>query len=155
VALEEIDEIDGRRAYRLRVNLSSGEVDHVWIDASSFLEIRYDRPSYGPKEGNPAVSVFYRDYKDFDGLKLPSIIETAAAPGQSPDRMTLERVSINPRIDRYAFSEPGRRGRRGDFARRFPEADTARRPPLPPAASPAAPADGPAASLQTPSSNSP
>ena len=141
VDLEGLDEIDGHRAYRLRVGLASGEVDHVWIDASSFLEIRNDRPSYGPKEANQVVSVFYRDYKDFEGLKLPSIIETAALAGQSPDRMTIERVMVNPRLDKRAFAEPGLHAGRGEFARR-PESNPARRLPAPPATAQAASALG-------------
>jgi len=153
VALEEIDEIDGHRAYRLRVTLASGEVDHIWIDTASFLEIRCDRPSYGPKEANPEVSVFYRDYKDFDGLKLPSIIETAAVAGQSPDRMTIERVSVNPRLEKYTFAEPGLRRRRGQFARGAAEANPARRLLQTPESPAATPDEGSAAALQLPSSH--
>jgi len=154
VVVEEIDEIDHHRAYRLRLDLSSGEVGHVWIDASTFLEIRYDRPSYGPKGTNEVVSVFYRDYKIHEGLNLPSIIETAAAPGQAPDRMMIERVSVNPRLDKHAFSEPGLRSGRGPWARR-PDANPARLPPAPPATAQAAPIPGAADPSHPPSPGSP
>jgi len=153
VDLEQIDTIDGQRAYRLRVVLASGEVDRVWIDAASFLEVRYDRPSYGPKEANQTVSVFYRDYQDFEGLKLPATIETAAAPGQSPDRMTIERVAINPRLDRYAFAEPGQRGRHAPLARGSAEVGVARRPAPPTAPALPLPAEGRAAALPSPAAN--
>ena len=152
VDLEEIDTIDAQRVYRLRVVLASGEIDRVWIDAATFLDVRYDRPSYGPKGANQTVSVFYRDYQDFEGLKLPSRIETAAASGQSPDRMTIERVAINPRLDRYAFAEPGLRARHAPLARGPSDATMARRPAAAVTASPPPPAEGRAASLSAPSS---
>jgi hypothetical protein len=108
LALEGLEEVEGRRAFRLKVVLSNGEVDHVWVDPQTFLELRYDRPSYGPPGAKQTVSVFYRDYKEFDGLQVPTIIETAAGPGQSPDRMVIERVTVNARLDQSAFADPRR-----------------------------------------------
>lgn len=107
VALEGTDQIEGHKTYRLRVQLSTGEVDHVWIDASSFLEMRYDRPVDGPRAGGRSVSTFYSDYRTYDGLQVPSVIETGVGSDSTPDRMMIERVVLNAPLDDERFAQPG------------------------------------------------
>jgi hypothetical protein len=109
VTLEGLDEIEGRKAYRLLLRLASGETDRLWIDATSFLDIRYDRTPPGAAGGAArVVSTRYRDYKTFDGLQIPSVIETgpSAGPGSAPDRMVIERVEVNPPLDKRTFANP-------------------------------------------------
>jgi hypothetical protein len=107
VSLVGIDDIDKHNAYHLIVRTASGESQHVWVDAKSFLEIRYDRPAGGPAGASRTVSVLYRDYRTTDGLTIPSIIETAAGPGTPPDRMVIERVTLNPALSNQTFRVPG------------------------------------------------
>ena len=76
VALEGIDDIEGHKTYRLSLRLPTGETDRIWIDAKTFLEVRYDRPSDGSIGAARNVSVLYSDYRNYDGLQLPSVIET-------------------------------------------------------------------------------
>jgi len=112
VTLESLDEMDGHKVYRLSVHLGSGETDRVWIDAKSFLEVRYDRPvSSAPGAAN--VSVFYGNYQTFAGLRLPTVIQTATAPGMPPDQMVIEKVMLNAPVDERSFSPPGARSLRG------------------------------------------
>jgi hypothetical protein len=109
VTLGGLDEIDGRKAWRLDVRLPGGERDQLWIDAKTFLDIRCDRVTDGPgPAGLPRhiVSLIYRDYRSFDGLRIPSIIESAAGAGGPPDRMVIERVLVNTPLDQRAFVMP-------------------------------------------------
>jgi hypothetical protein len=109
VKLEGLDEIDGRKAYRLELRPASGETDRLWIDTTSFLDIRYDRTPAGAAGGaTRVVSTRYRDYKTFDGLQIPSVIETGAGAGSgsAPDRMVIERVVVNPPLDKRTFADP-------------------------------------------------
>jgi len=107
VTLEGLDEIEGHSAYRLEVRLLAGERDRLWIDAKSFLDVRCDRVVDGPT-GVPrkVVSLLYRDYKTFEGLKMPTIIETSGDAHSPPDRMVIERVLLNPPLDSWAFVNP-------------------------------------------------
>lgn len=107
VSLVGIDDIEKHNAYHLIVRTASGESQHVWVDAKSFLEIRYDRPAGGPAGAPRTVSVVYRDYRTTDGLTMPSIVETAAGPGTPPDRMVIERVVLNPALSDHTFRNPG------------------------------------------------
>ena len=130
VSLAGTDEIEKHKAYHLIVRTANGEKQHVWVDAETFLEIRYDRPGGEPGPAAPSgsgsqsaagpsaaagapaavsrtVSVIYRDYKTTDGLKIPSTIETGVAPGTQPDRMVIERVMVNPPLNEQTFTMPG------------------------------------------------
>src|SRR5207302_3232127 len=42
VALEGIDPVEGKDAYRLKLTMKSGEVQHVWIDAHSYLDVKVE-----------------------------------------------------------------------------------------------------------------
>jgi outer membrane lipoprotein-sorting protein len=113
VALEGTDEVEGHKAFRLKVELASGETDHVWIDSTTFLEVRYDRPTYGPAGTPQTVSMFYRDYKPVENLQIPMVIETAGGPGAPPDKIVIDRVFLNTPVDDRAFAQPGMHERRG------------------------------------------
>jgi hypothetical protein len=109
-ALDGIDRVEGREAYRLSVELPSGAERKVWIDVHTNLEVRLDRPSASPFGPGKPVSVYYRDYQTEGGVKLPHVIETIAAPGGSPvetsDRLVIRHVIFNPQLETTAFVPP-------------------------------------------------
>jgi hypothetical protein len=107
IAVEGVDDIEGHSTYRLSVKLATGEIDHVWIDAKTFLDVRYDRPSDGAIGAARPVSISYSDYRNYEGLQLPSVIETGVGSGSTPDRMMIERVVLNAPLDDDRFSHPG------------------------------------------------
>jgi len=113
VSVEGLDEIEGHKCYRLEVRLASGERDRLWVDAKTFLEIRYDRFTAGPvRLLGRVMSVVYRDYKSFDGVKMPTVIERSAEAGDRPDRMVIEQVALNSPLDNSTFAKPGTARRR-------------------------------------------
>jgi hypothetical protein len=106
VELDGTEEVDGHKAYRLTVKLPSGTTRHVWIDAATFLEIRYDREARGPTGQPGIVLVNYRDYRTIDGLQIPMTIDTGSADGRPRDRMAIDRVLLNPPLAESEFSWP-------------------------------------------------
>ena len=151
VEVQGIDEIEKRQAYHLILHTASGETQHVWVDTETFLEVRYDRPAPAAADGTSrTVSVAYRDYKATDGLQIPTVIETGVGSGAAPDKMVIERVVLNPRLEARAFSEPGGGGMqdRAASAARRPTSPTAHRLPawLKATPSPSATNPGPSAS---------
>ena len=118
VTLDGIDRADDRPAYRLSLTLPGGVERKVWIDVKTNLEIRIDRPATNPLKPGAPVSVYYRDYKPVDGLVLPHVVETglsrgAAAP-ESVDRLVIERLMVNPKLDADAFALPASPFRHGN-----------------------------------------
>jgi hypothetical protein len=104
IELEGDDEIDGRKDYRIGVTLASGEHQTVWIDAESFLDSRFDRTAYSQNGSRGVITVRYRDYKEVQGLALPSLIEIGGAAASKPDRMVIERVALNAAIPEREFA---------------------------------------------------
>ena len=122
VTLEGTEALDGRKTYRIGVSLASGEHQTVWVDAESFLESRYDRTAYGTAGTQGMVSVRYREYKEVEGLAVPSVIEISGAGGGQPDRMVIDRVALNPEIDDHEFDGLGTpRGRAAAEPRTTPQ----------------------------------
>ena len=112
VGLEGVEEVDGRKAYRLSLKLASGEHHKVWIDSQTFLELKYVRTSYSSAWVPATVSITYGDYKDIGGLQIPSVLEISTASGKVPDKMVIERIALNPSVDDRVFGRPGRPSRR-------------------------------------------
>jgi hypothetical protein len=98
--------VDGHATYRLTVKLASGTTRHVWIDATTFLEIRYDREARVPSGQPGIVLVNYRDYRSIDGLQIPMTIDTGSADDRTVDRMTIDHVLLNPALAESEFSWP-------------------------------------------------
>jgi hypothetical protein len=107
ISLIGLQELEGRKAYVLGLRLASGSSYLVWIDAESFLELRYDRELVNA-QGRPAMSsVYFGDYRAVEGLHLPFIIETGTADGKTRDKLVIEQVALNPRLDDRTFARPG------------------------------------------------
>jgi len=110
VTLAGFGETAGREAYVLKVALPSGGNHRVWVDAENFLELRHDREVRDGGGRQSMVTVFYRDYRTFDGLEIPTTIETAATTGQAMNRLVIERIAINPSLDEKLFAKPNAPG---------------------------------------------
>ena len=111
VALGGMDEVEGRRAYRLSVKLPSGNSHHVWVDAQTFLEVKYDRLARSKFGQAGMVSVFYRDYRTVEGLQIPFMIESKADKATATDKMVIDKVLLNPPLEDAVFAYSGSPGR--------------------------------------------
>ena len=127
VTLEGTEMIEGRKAYHLDVTVASGEHQEVWVDAQNFLDIRMDRPSYAGSGTAGMVPVYYRNYKPFEGLQIPTTIEIGSGTGTEPDRMQIERVVINAPLDDRTFERPGEHRRNAGVMNSLPNRATPRR----------------------------
>ena len=106
VALEGTDQVEGRKAYRLRVTLPSGAVERIWVDAETFLDVRQDHEARRAGSAPTTVSVFYRNYQTFEGLQIPVVIETRAPTSGTGDRMVIDKVALNQPLDDARFAKP-------------------------------------------------
>ncbi|GAC1328756.1 MAG: hypothetical protein NVSMB15_00480 [Steroidobacteraceae bacterium] len=113
VELAGTERVEGRQAYRLNVRLASGDRHAIWIDAQTFLDVKYDRTSYSATGKPGIVSVFYRNYQTVDGLQIPMLLEIGVGSGRTPDKMVIDKIALNPPVSDDAFVKPAgaRRGR--------------------------------------------
>jgi hypothetical protein len=106
VALAGAEKVEGHGAYKLKLTLKDGSQRLMWIDASTFLQVKV--------EGDPRkfdgkmrpVFVFLRDYRSENGLKVPHVIETTVQGAKQTHKMTIERVSVNAPVDTALFAKP-------------------------------------------------
>ncbi len=106
VALDGMDKVEGRSAYRLSVKLPSGVSHHVWIDAQNFLDLKYDRESRNAAGQTGTVSVYYRDYKTIDGVQIPQVMESGTDAAKGRDRMVIDRIVLNAALPDRLFARP-------------------------------------------------
>ena len=104
VALHGTAIVEGHKAYRLDLRLPSGQARTDWIDANSFLELKYERTGRDAAGHAATVTVYLRDYQKIQGLVLPLTIETGNAGGG--EKMHIEKVALNPELPDDAFSKP-------------------------------------------------
>jgi hypothetical protein len=106
IALAGTESVDGRAAYKLALTLKTGEVRNVWIDGSSFLEIKMDvAPRRMDGKMHP-VQTYFSDYKSVNGLMIPYSVETRVEGKRDAERMIVERVALNPTLDSLRFAKP-------------------------------------------------
>jgi hypothetical protein len=117
IELAGIEKVEGRDDYKIKVTLKNGESKNVWIDADTFLETKI--------EGSPRrldgvyhpVEIYYRDYRDVSGVKIPFTVETRVLPVAKnaigmhdtpvpPEKMIFDKVVVNPKLDASLFTKP-------------------------------------------------
>lgn len=98
--------VEGHRAYVLKLTMKDNTSRRVWIDASSFLEVKIDGD---PRklDGKPHnVAIFYRDYRKEGGLVIPHTLETAVVGARGTHKLIIDKVTLNPQADDTLFAKP-------------------------------------------------
>lgn len=105
VALEGMEPVEGRKAYKLKVTLKDGQVRRVWIDAETFLDVKIDGTrQLGGK--SRTVATYLRDYKSVNGVKVPYLLETKVEGVNGSEKIQIEQVALNPKIADSRFTKP-------------------------------------------------
>jgi hypothetical protein len=106
IAMQGMETIEGHRAYKILLTTKDQRQRHVWIDVSSFLELKV--------EGDPRrldgrlhnVAVYYRDYRREGALTVPHVLETQVTGVKQKHQMTIQRVAVNQPADDTLFAKP-------------------------------------------------
>jgi outer membrane lipoprotein-sorting protein len=99
------EQVEGTDTYKLKVTLKNGDVRYLYLDTDSYLEIKSEgkRTVRGTEvEGETAIG----DYKEVGGLLLPHSIEAGAKGVPQKQKITIEKVELNPTIDDSRFKMP-------------------------------------------------
>ena len=106
VELAGTEVVEGRNTYKLRLTLKSGERRHLWIDATSFLEVKIDGEPRRMDGRVRSVAVFYRDFKKVGGLQIPHTMETVVEKVSGSHKLSVLAVKVNPPLDDGLFAKP-------------------------------------------------
>jgi hypothetical protein len=105
VELEGTEKIEGKDSYRLKLTFKSGEAQHLWIDASTFLESKIEgSPRRLDGQYHP-VEIFYRDYRTVNGLKVPYLTETKVQGVRQSEKIEVEEVAVNAHVEDSRFAK--------------------------------------------------
>ncbi len=97
--------VEGHAAYKLKVTRKDGEVRHVWVDGQSFLDTKIDGD---PRklDGRPhAVAIYLRNFKNEHGLVIPHLLETVVQGVSRSEKIAIESVTLNPKLDDARFTK--------------------------------------------------
>ena len=106
VELVSVEPVEGHDAYKLKLTHKSGEVQHVWIDAKSFLDVKIEGTPRRMDGKVRTVWVTQRDFRSVNGLTVPFVLETAVDGYADTHKMVIEKVALNPQLDDVRFVKP-------------------------------------------------
>ena len=106
VEFDGIESVEGQQAYKLKLTLKSGEVQHIWIDTKSFLDVRVEGSPRRMDGKIRTVWITQRDFRSVQGLMIPFVLETTVDGYASKHKMSLEKVTLNPSLDDTLFAKP-------------------------------------------------
>lgn len=106
VALESVEPVEGHDAYKLKLTLAGGELQHVWIDAKSFLDVKVEGTPRRMDGKMRTVWVTQRDFRPVKGLMVPFVLETAVEGYPDTHKMIIEKVALNQPLDDARFAKP-------------------------------------------------
>jgi hypothetical protein len=105
------EKVDGRDSYRLLVRAADGSERALLLDAKTALAVRSEEKRMMEGTLQEFVTVI-GDYRPVAGLVFPHAIEVGPRGGAERQRLTFERIEVNPPLDDGRFAMPG-----GDAAR--------------------------------------
>jgi len=116
VELDGTEKVEGRNTYKIKVTAKTGHTFHVWIDAATFLEAKIEGQPRRLDGTNHPVEVYYRDFRNVNGLQIPFVLETRVLPVATnglgvrdtpvpPEKIAIDKVVVNPKVDEKLFSK--------------------------------------------------
>ena len=106
VALEGMEPVEGHNAYKLKLTMKSGEVQHIWIDAQSFLDVKVEGAPRRLDGKMRNVWIYQRDFRSVQGLRVPYVYDTAIDGNPHSHKMLIESVAVNRTLDDARFARP-------------------------------------------------
>jgi hypothetical protein len=105
VAMEGVEPVEGRPAYKLKVTLNNGDARRVWVDANSFLDVQVDGSRQVGTRSRTMVTLL-RDYRRVDGVMIPFVMETVGEGVKSSEKIVIEKATVNADLPDSRFMKP-------------------------------------------------
>jgi outer membrane lipoprotein-sorting protein len=101
-----VEKVEGRDCYKLKLTLNTGDVQYIWIDTQTFLDVKVSGTPRRMDGRMHNVYIYQRDFKTVQGLVLPQVLETAVDGYRDTHKMVIESLVINPKLDDALFKKP-------------------------------------------------
>jgi outer membrane lipoprotein-sorting protein len=98
------EKLDDKPVYRLKLTNKNGDVRFYFIDATTFLLLKWEGTRKMEDQELPWES-FSSDFREVQGLKYAFRIDQGS-PGEFKQILTAEKIEIDPAIKDSRFAEP-------------------------------------------------
>lgn len=99
------EKVEGTDAYKLKMTLKNGDVQTVYLDADSFLEIK-EVTKRTIRGTDQEVESAIGDYKEVNGLIFPFAIENSVKGSDQKQKITISKIELNVPVDDSVFKMP-------------------------------------------------
>ncbi len=106
VDLEGVEAVEGHDAYRLKLTLKSGDVQHVWIDAKTFLDVKVEGTPHRMDGKMRKVYIAQHDFRNVQGLMVPFELVTTVEGYPDQHKMSIDQILLNPVLGDELFTKP-------------------------------------------------
>ena len=99
------EKLEGTDAYKLKVTLKNGDVQTIYIDADSSLEIKEEtkRTVRGTEQ---VIETSIGDYKEVNGIILPFAFEGGVKGSAEKQKITISKFEFNVPVEDSLFKMP-------------------------------------------------
>jgi photosystem II stability/assembly factor-like uncharacterized protein len=104
------EDVDGTPAIKLRVTRTDGDLQYVYLDPDSYLEIRITTV-HKVRGAEQIAETDIGGYEQVSGVWFPFALESGAKGGPRNYRITVERVELNVPVEDAWFKLPAPRTR--------------------------------------------
>jgi hypothetical protein len=99
------EKIEGTDAYKLKLTRKNGDVDTIYIDADSFLEIKEEQKRT-IRGTDRETETTLGDYREVNGLMFPFAIASSIKGSPQQQKLTIEKIELNVPVDDASFKMP-------------------------------------------------
>jgi len=99
------EKVEGTDAYKLKVSLKNGDVQTVYIDADSFLEIK-EETKRTVRGSEQVFESSIGDYKEVGGIIFPFAVESGVKGSSQKQKLTITKLELNVAADDSIFKMP-------------------------------------------------
>jgi outer membrane lipoprotein-sorting protein len=102
------ESLDDKPVYRLKLTNKNGEVRFYFLDATSFLLVKWEGVRKTGEQELPWES-YFSDFQQVQGLRFPFRIDQGSPGTEIKQTVTAEKIEIDPQIDDSRFAKPAQR----------------------------------------------
>jgi hypothetical protein len=99
------DSVEGTDCYKIKLTLKNGDIRYYYLDADSFLEIKFENQSK-VRGTFQYTDTLLGDYEKVDGVYFPFSIDSAETGTENWSRITVEKIEPNVPLNDSLFSLP-------------------------------------------------
>lgn len=101
IELAGMENVGDRKAYKLVIAMKNGENRADFIDAKSYLELKWQG-----RVGDSVFESYFHDYRKVKGLMFAFEIDSGMLGQPANQKIVFDKIEVNPKLDDARFGKP-------------------------------------------------